>query len=146
MTENIFNPKVTITEIRASEGGFWINPEQVSGETLTNVNLEVSVPVAAKSDDGSGFSAPVFITVRVTITDSGSTPVQRASFNVKLTGKVVISPEANQECYSEKWLRPFTVSNLYPQAQAYITMLSGMAQTFGVALPTIDPQDIANLS
>ena len=146
MADNGFSPKVTMAEVHATEGGFWINPEQTTGETLTNVNMDVSVPVATDAHDGSGLSAPVFVAVRVTIFDNGPTPVQRASFNVKLAGKVVISSEADRECSSEKWLRAFVVSNLYPQAQAYITMLSGMAQTLGVALPTIDPQDIAEPS
>ena len=145
MEGDVFDPKVKMNDVHATEGGFWINPEQAVGETATNVNMEVSVPSVTEGHDGTGAFAPVFIAVRVTISDSGPTPVQRASFSVRMAGKITISPEADKECRSEKWLRSFTVSNLYPQAQAYITILSGMAQAFGVALPTIDPVSFAEL-
>ena len=143
MAANGFASPASMESVRVVECGAWVNQEQAQGDIRTDVNIEVSLPVVVEQAERLRV-VDVFVGVSASFSDNGATPTPRGTFKVKVAGKIVLQPDAPQECLDEHWLRVFAVSHLYPQAQAYMSVLAGMAQATGVQLPTIDADDLVS--
>lgn len=126
---------IQVDSVRVSECTLWTNQEPPSGQLATNTNIELSNPSIRPDIESGSPSTPMFLCLTVSYSDDDDAQVPRARISVKMTGRAIAQGDA---VMSDDDARVATVSQLYPQAQSYISVLGSIAGISGVSTPTVD--------
>lgn len=129
-----------VESVRLAECSVWTNPDGpgVSMSAEANVEMGQLSQVPADSDGWLSYAASVGITVQL-VDEDGSMPRARAS--VKLVGVVSVPADEADPAHAAKVA---AAASMYPQAQAYVSMLSSMAQVGTMPTPVIDPEGLVS--
>lgn len=140
MSDGQFFSKVQVDSVRVVECGLWTNQEPPSGSMRADTNIDMSEPVVQRNQATGQTFSPMTLGITISFSDEPPSLVPRARVNVKLVGRVISDGDL-----SDHDIRIAVVSNMYPQAQAYISVLGGFAQMNSIVIPTADPEELVNL-
>lgn len=135
-----FFSETQVDSVRVSECSLWTNQEPPTGQLATDTNIELSNPVVQRDVQTGTLSSGMFLALTVSYSDEDVARIPRARLNVKITGRV-IAPAGVE--LSDHEVRVAAVSQMYPQAQSYLSILGAMAGLNGVSVPTASAEALA---
>ena len=132
--------KVRVESVRVAECSVWTSPDGPGTNMAVEVNVEIGqlLPTPSPADGQVGYVARVGVVAQLV---DGDGPAPRARVSVTLEGAV--SAPADEE-NPERAAKVAVAGVLYPQAQAYISMLAAMAQIGGITMPGVDPEALVS--
>lgn len=134
--DGVISSSVNVEASHIMECTLWVNEAQPVGEQDATMRIDASnpVPVAWPAEGTSAFAVSLSIAAEFCDVDGAKTP--RAKLGIKVRGTVSYADGAVSDISAEG--RRLAVSVLYPQAQAYLTMLTGASPMGSPRLPTLD--------
>ena len=129
---------ITAAPTRVIESSLWINTENPQNiEQSVSLNIETGNSPLQEDHDHSRYSTDINLSLNIECADSSDASVPRARFKVKLCSKLSI-PLSEKNNMTDRKIREVTISLLYPQAQSYIRILSGMGGYGELNMPILD--------
>lgn len=141
MDQNRLFARDRVDSVRVVESGSWINPDMSDSGVRIEMNVELTGPVVQRSEERGENYSDMVLGLTVQYLDDTMSMAPRARFNVKVMGRVATPDAGGSTSDVEKAIRTVAINQLFPQAQAYVTMLAGMSQMSGVSVPMINTKE-----
>ena len=137
---------LSVENVRVVECSMWTNPEGPAGPLDLNMNIETQGDGVFREAENGKRKARVCLRVRASYDDTDGPEVPRARYSISIFGDVLAPGFKPGEEPGAQVVRAAAVSSLYPQAQAYISMLAGLSPMGPILLPSVDPNAVASAS
>lgn len=137
MDDQVQVPAISIGRCLLTKCDLWVSEEFPANEI--GVNTNISMADLSPTNDGKPTSYAT-LTTKVEYVDKDAAATKRASVSVELRA-VVIADSAEQAIGPEA--KRAACAMMYPQAQAYISMLAGSSPIAHTGIPMPDPDAVS---
>lgn len=130
-------PKLSMGDCTLTEASVWVDPAGPDGDTATNLDFNLSRPAYRTEEDGTRL-ATVCYTLTETIASAKDDARRLARATVQLSGIIAIPQEMAPGIEADRAVRVAALAQMHPQAQAIIGMITALAPTGRLSVPSID--------